>query len=94
MLPENKDVRPKKGVNKPFEKCFHVCGVFRIFFWERVPKFDIYFKRSSFGRIILKHIENKKTLGGSGGMFPRKIFENLHAAMAILVLLEQFSGAF
>ena len=27
-------------------------------------------------------------------MFPRKIFENLHTAVAILVFLEQFSGAF
>ena len=32
------------------------------------------------------------TLGGSGGMLPRKIFENLHTVMAILVLFEQFSG--
>ena len=28
-------------------------------------------------------------LGGSGGMLFRKIFENLHFMMAILVLLEQ-----
>ena len=28
-------------------------------------------------------------LGGSGGMLSRKIFENLHFMMAILVLLEQ-----
>ena len=28
-------------------------------------------------------------LGGSGGMLSRKIFENLHSMMAILVLLEQ-----
>ena len=27
-------------------------------------------------------------------MLPRKIFENLHYAMAILVLLQQFSGKF
>ena len=27
-------------------------------------------------------------------MFPRKIFENLHTVVAILVLLEQFSGTF
>ena len=27
-------------------------------------------------------------------MFLRKIFENLHAVMAILVLFEQFSGKF
>ena len=28
-------------------------------------------------------------LGGSGGMLSRKIFENLHTMMVILVLLEQ-----
>ena len=33
-------------------------------------------------------------LGGSGGMLSRKIFENLHAVMAILVLFEQFSRNF
>ena len=33
-------------------------------------------------------------MGGSGGMLPRKIFENLHAVMAILVLFEQFSRKF
>ena len=27
-------------------------------------------------------------------MLPRKIFENLHAVMAIVVLFEQFSGKF
>ena len=27
-------------------------------------------------------------------MLPRKIFKNLHTLVAILVLLEQFSGAF
>ena len=37
-----KDVRRKKGVNKPFEKCFHVWGVFRIFFREGAPKFVIF----------------------------------------------------
>ena len=32
------------------------------------------------------------TLGESEGMLIRKIFENLHTVMAILVLFEQFSG--
>ena len=36
----------------------------------------------------------KKTLGGSGGMLPRKIFENLHTVVAILALFEQFLGKF
>ena len=36
----------------------------------------------------------KKALGGSGGMLPRKIFENLHTAVAILALFEQCFGKF
>ena len=32
MLTKYKKVRPKKGVNKPFEKCFHAWGVFRNYF--------------------------------------------------------------
>ena len=36
----------------------------------------------------------KKALGGSGGMLPRKIFENLHTAVAILVVFEKFLGKF
>ena len=38
--------------------------------------------------------EARKSLGGSGGMLPRKIFENVHAVMAIFVLLEYLSGKF
>ena len=52
----------------------------------------IYFQRIFFGRSKLKLIRNKKTLGGSEGMLPRKIFENLHAIMAILVLFEYFQA--
>ena len=42
MLTEYKEVRPKKGVNKLFEKCFHVWGIalFRNFFREGAPKFN------------------------------------------------------
>ena len=36
----------------------------------------------------------KRTLGGSGGMLSRKIFENLHTVVAILALFEQFLGKF
>ena len=32
--------------------------------------------------------KQKKSLEGSGGMHPRKIFENIHDEMAILVLFE------
>ena len=60
MLTKYKDVRPKKGVNKLFEKCFHVCGVFRYFFRDRTSHFDILSSVFFYGRIILKYIENKK----------------------------------
>ena len=36
----------------------------------------------------------KKALGGSGGMLPRKFFENLHTVVAILVLFEQILSKF
>ena len=36
----------------------------------------------------------KKVLWGSGGMLPRKIFENLRIVVAILVPFEQFLGKF
>ena len=87
MLTKYKDVRPKKGVNKPFEKCFHICGVFRIFSRESTPHFDIFSSVVFSGKIILKHVENEKDSRGSGGMLPRKIFENLHIVVAILVLV-------
>ena len=40
----------------------------------------------------LKKIEGQKRMWGSEGMLPRKFFENLVTAMAILVLFEQFSS--
>ena len=75
MLTKYKDVRPKKGVNKPFEKCFHVCGVFRIFFREGTQLFDIFSSVFFFGRNILKHIENKKALEGPGACFSGKFLK-------------------
>ena len=48
------------------------------------------FKYIFSGRIILKHIENKKDCRGSGGVLPLKIFNNLYTVVAILVLFEQF----
>ena len=42
----------------------------------------------------MKHIENKKDCGGSGGVLPQKLFENLHTAVAILALFEQFLRKF
>ena len=47
------------------------------------------FQAHFFDRTNLKLIvKQKKALRGSGGMLPRKNFENLHAVMAILVLFE------
>ena len=59
MLTEYKNVRPKKDVNIPFENVFMSAAYSEFFSGGGVPKFDIYFKRSFSGRIILKHIENK-----------------------------------
>ena len=42
MLTKYKNVRPKKDVNKPFERYFPICGVFRNFFREGAPNFDIF----------------------------------------------------
>ena len=42
--------------------------------------------------LILSNLSTKNDSRGLQGMLPRKIFENLHTVMAILVLFEQFSG--
>ena len=42
----------------------------------------------------MKHIEIQKSSRGSRGMLPRKIFENSHTVVAILVLFEQFLNKF
>ena len=45
-----------------------------------------FFRRISiFGRAIKADWEARNALGGSGGMLPRKNFDNLHAVMVILV---------
>ena len=56
--------------------------------------FHIFSSVDIFGRIILKHNENEKGPRGVRGDVPRKIFENLHTVVAILVLFEQFVGKF
>ena len=54
-----------------------------------------FFSRVFFsGELILIGLRIKKGTRGFGGMLPRKIFEDLHAVMAILVLFEQFSRKF
>ena len=92
MLTKCKTVRPKKDVKGPLKVIFTSAAYSEIFS-VRGTKFSHIFKRI-FGRIILKHIKNKKGCGGSGGMLPRKIFKNSHTAVAILVLFEQFLRKF
>ena len=47
------------------------------------------------GRIILKHIEiKKKGFRVVRRHAPRKVFKNLHTAVAILALFDQFLGKF
>ena len=96
MLIKYKGVRPKKGVNRPFVKCFHECGVFRNFFQRGGIKFRHIFKRIFFRQnySIVKRFENKKGFRGSGNMLTRKSFENLHTVVAILVLFENFQANF
>ena len=73
---------------------FSSLGRIQKIFQEGASKFDKFSSVFFSGRIILKHIENKKSSRGVRGHVPRKIFENLHTVMAILVLFEQFSGKF
>ena len=67
-------------------------GVARNFKRGRVGIISTFFvKRIFFGRTNLKLIKKQEKLsGGSGGMLPRNIFENLHAATAILVPFKIF----
>ena len=74
MLSKYKAVRPKKRRKRPFAKCFHVCGIFRIFFSEGAPNFlifsSVFFPEELFSSIL----RIKKAEKGSGGVLPRKIF--------------------
>ena len=76
MLTKHKIVKPKKDVNKPFQKYFHMCGVFKIFFREKAPNFDMFSSVVFSSRIILKHLQRiKKDSGGSGACSPRKFLK-------------------
>ena len=79
---------PETGVYKPFENVF-MSGVYSEVFLGRRHQFSSLFKRNFFDRLNFKQLSNKNDFRRSGGMFPRKIFENLHTAIAILVLFEQ-----
>ena len=50
--------------------------------------FQAYFSPAE---LILSNLSNKTTLERSGGMVSRKMFENVHTGMAILVLFEKIS---
>ena len=61
----------------------------RIFFQGGGTKFRHSFQAQLFpAELIISNSSNKRTLGGSGGMLPRKNFENSHTVTAILVLIE------
>ena len=78
---------PKTGVNKPFEKVF-LSGRIQNFFQGRAP---IFVTSSVDLHLILNNLSSKNdSRRGYGSMFLRKIFKNLHTAMAILMLFEQF----
>ena len=67
MFTEYKDVRPKKGVNKPFENVFMSAAYSEIFSGRGYPN-STYISIVIFR--ILKHIKNKKALGGPGACSP------------------------
>ena len=64
-------------------------GRIQTFFKGGAPIF-VTFKRSFSRDLVSSNLSTKNNSRGSGGMLPRKNFENLHTAMAILVLFEQF----
>ena len=69
---------------------FYLRGVFRIFFREGAPIFVTFSSVVFSTDLILSNLSNKNVSRGCGSMLTRKIFENLHTAMAIFVLFEQF----
>ena len=62
MLTKYNDVRSKK----PFEKYFHVCGIFKNSIREGAPNFDMFSSAVFSGRVILKHLEKKGSKGVRG----------------------------
>ena len=66
---------------------FHVRGVFRNFLRKGASIFVTFFQAEE---LFLSILSAQNDSRGSGGMLPWKISENLHTAMAILVLFEQF----
>ena len=60
MLTKYKDIRPKKDVKSLLKNGFHVCNVFRNFFRERAPSFEIFSCVVFSAELFLKQLENKK----------------------------------
>ena len=94
MLTKYKDVKPKIGVKSPLKKFSYLQRIQEIFSGRGYQIRHIFKSVFFSGRAILKNIDNKKGTRGSAGLLPRKMFENLHTAVAILVLFEQFLGKF
>ena len=68
-------------------------GAYSEFFAGREHQISSLFQAQSFpGRVILSNLSNKNDFGGVRGHAPREIFENLHTAMVIFAIFEQFSG--
>ena len=64
------------------------------FFSVRGHQILTYFQTHFFRKNYFKAFKNIKGRGASEGVLPRKIFKNLHAVVAILVLFEQFLHSF
>ena len=61
----------------------------KFFEGRRGLQFSSHFSREYFpAELFLSNLSAKNYSRGSGGMLPRKIFENLHSAMTILVRFE------
>ena len=68
MLTKYKDGKPKKSLNiNPLKNVFITAAYSEIFFREGAPNFDIVSRVFFSGRIIFKHIENKKGFRGVRG---------------------------
>ena len=72
---------------------FHVRAVFKNFFREGTPILVTFSSVIFFSAVlILSNLSTKNDSKGVRGHAPQSNFENLHTAMAILVLFEQFLG--
>ena len=80
----------KTDVNKPFENV-SCQGRIQNFFQKVAPIFVTFSRVVFLANLNLSNLSTKNDSRGSGGMIPRKIFENLHRSteMAILLLFEQ-----